>query len=194
MPRKARIAELKAPGKIDDLKTCKNAYKTIYADPPWRYGDWGCQGSAEPHYTKDKKGRGTMSVKQICAVPVSSITQPSGAFLWLWTTWPMLRDKAPHLVLDAWGFRWIGEIVWNKKAFGVGRWLRPQTEILILGVKGPAKLRYKDQRGYYEHKRGSHSTKPDAIRKIIERLCEPPYIELFARSAAKGWTRWGNEA
>ncbi len=33
-------------------------YKIIYADPPWKYKDSGCNGSAENHYT-------TMNIKEI---------------------------------------------------------------------------------------------------------------------------------
>lgn len=39
-------------------------YDIIYADPPWRYSDKGCSGSAEKHYP-------TMTVEEICKLPVN---------------------------------------------------------------------------------------------------------------------------
>ncbi|WP_276239967.1 MT-A70 family methyltransferase, partial [Pasteurella multocida] len=41
-------------------------YQIIYADPPWRYSDKGCNGSAENHYQ-------TMNIKDICEMPVNEI-------------------------------------------------------------------------------------------------------------------------
>jgi N6-adenosine-specific RNA methylase IME4 len=43
--------------------------------------------------------------------------------------------------------------------------------------------------------RREHSRKPDEGYEIIEAMYpELPKIELFARSARKGWAMWGNEA
>lgn len=39
-------------------------YDIIYADPPWRYSDKGCSGSAEKHYP-------TMTVEEICKLHVN---------------------------------------------------------------------------------------------------------------------------
>jgi hypothetical protein len=38
-----------------------------------------------------------------------------------------------------------------------------------------------------------HSQKPDEFYRIIERLYDGPYLELFARRARAGWTSFGNE-
>jgi N6-adenosine-specific RNA methylase IME4 len=50
--------------------------------------------------------------------------------------------------------------------------------------------------------RGKHSEKPQKLFDAIERMYpqffrkdgEPLAVELFARSARKGWTAWGNQA
>jgi len=185
--KEAFHAELPSPGVLRTIEEGAGHYRVIYADPPWNYNDKGTHGSAHPHYD-------TMTLEALCALKVATLAHESGCFLWMWTTWPMIREKAPHAVLEAWGFRWAGEIVWNKVAFGVGRWFRLQTEILVLGVRGDVKLLENDQRGYLEKRRSRHSVKPEEARAIIERLCEGPYIELFARRSAKGWDRWGDEA
>jgi hypothetical protein len=38
-----------------------------------------------------------------------------------------------------------------------------------------------------------HSGKPEEVRQRIERLFPGPYLELYARKPAPGWTCWGNE-
>lgn len=174
-------------GKIHDLDSAAGLYRCIYADPPWQYGDAGCEGAAEHEYA-------TMPIDEIKALNVAGLAHEEGAHLWMWTTWPMIRDRAPHEVLDAWGFRWVGEIAWVKPGLGVGRWLRPSTEILILAVKGDLKLLRQDQKGHLEAPRGRHSEKPKEFRQLVETLTPGPRIELFARDGFEGWSRWGNEA
>jgi len=41
--------------------------------------------------------------------------------------------------------------------------------------------------------RGAHSEKPAEFRKIIERLYDGPYLELFGRDQVDGWTVYGND-
>jgi len=186
--KKAEAGPKQMAGLVKDLSRVKGKYRCVYADPPWQYNDKGCQGSAEGHYP-------TMSAEQLADIPyVPDLGHEEGCFLWLWTTWPMIREKTPHYVLDAWGFRWVGEIVWNKVKLPAGRWLRPITEVLVLAVSGKAKLLNDAQAGYLEVARGKHSEKPKEARALIESICIGPRIELFARETAKGWDRWGLEA
>jgi N6-adenosine-specific RNA methylase IME4 len=43
--------------------------------------------------------------------------------------------------------------------------------------------------------RGEHSAKPASFREAIERMYPTlPRVELFARTAPKGWMTWGNQA
>jgi N6-adenosine-specific RNA methylase IME4 len=41
--------------------------------------------------------------------------------------------------------------------------------------------------------RREHSRKPVEVRARIERYSEGPYLEMFAREPAAGWTAWGND-
>jgi N6-adenosine-specific RNA methylase IME4 len=38
-----------------------------------------------------------------------------------------------------------------------------------------------------------HSQKPEEYARIIEKLYDGPYLELFARRKRDGWTTWGNQ-
>ena len=44
-------------------------YSIIYADPPWRYSAKKVQGAAENHYP-------TMSIEELCALPVADLAAP----------------------------------------------------------------------------------------------------------------------
>jgi N6-adenosine-specific RNA methylase IME4 len=159
---------------------------TIAADPPWAYQDAGCDGAAQAEYD-------TMTTAQIAALDVGRLAHAEGCHLWMWTTWPMIREKAPHMVLAAWGFTWRSELVWDKQRFGVGRWLRKQTEVLILATRGRLPIATQDIPDMLSVARGRHSEKPSEAMEIIERASPGPRVELFAREARAGWSAWGNE-
>lgn len=197
--KREMVAEFKAksaaeteekPGVLSKLKDGNGKFRVIYADPPWQYGDEGAPGGGvAEHYS-------TMSLAQLKALKVGDLAHEDGCHLWMWTTWPMIRDRVPHDVLEAWGFRWVGEMVWKKSGFGVGRWLRPATEILILAVKGNLKLLSdgKATNAFREFDKARHSAKPEEFYEVIEELSPGPYVELFARRERAKWMRWGNEA
>jgi len=108
-----------------------------------------------------------------------------------------LRDGWAHELLRTWGFAWKSETVWDKVKMGQGRWLRKQTEVLVLGRKG--KLRrppgWASIRDHVTWPRGTlHSEKPEIIRRLIAVASPNPMIELFARDASPFCDRWGDEA
>ena len=167
-------------------------YHIIYADPPWQYRQSKGQGVAENHYP-------TMSVKEICNLPVSSIADKNSA-LFLWTTFPQLPEA--FQVMSAWGFTYkTVAFVWVKQNksgngffFGLGYWTRSNAEICLLGVKGHPKRLSKKVHQLIISPIEQHSKKPDVTReKIIELVGDLPRVELFARQETPGWDIWGNE-
>jgi N6-adenosine-specific RNA methylase IME4 len=175
-------------GRVESLSSVYGKYGCIYADPPWSYGDSKCGGGVGAQYA-------TLDLQGICDLPVRELAHPDGCHLWMWTTWPMIRDGSPHRVVSAWGFRWVGEVVWFKgERLGVGRWLRPSTEVLILAERGKKKLLRYNQRGHLHKDKSRHSEKPGEFYKLIESLSSGPRIELFSRRSCKDWDRWGLQA
>ena len=181
---------------VNDLSSpaLEGAFRTIYLDPPWGYLDQTVRGAAANQYP-------TLSLQDLCdqfGTPLKWLANPKGAHMWLWTTWPMLRDGAPQKFLSACGFEWKSEIVWDKQSMGLGRWVRKQTEILILGVRGKQDRLREDVADLVsiKHDRGKHSAKPEAFRDLVESFSPGPYIEIFARGAEprKGWLFHGFEA
>ena len=174
--------------RLESLDDGFNTYRCIYADPPWSYRDSTCRGAARKHYS-------TMSLDELCRLPVWGLSHHAGCHLWLWCTWPKIRDGWHEKVMQAWAFEWQGQITWDKERMGLGRYLRNQTEALLFGVRKKMPLLARDQPDIVRAKRATrHSEKPDVFRKIVERISPGPRIELFARQAADGWDRWGLEA
>jgi N6-adenosine-specific RNA methylase IME4 len=76
---------------------------------------------------------------------------------------------------------------------GLGLTTRKNAEFCLLGRRGNARRNAKDVREIIMSPVREHSRKPDEARLRIERYCDGPYIELFARSQREGWDSWGNE-
>lgn len=179
--------------KIDIFNTDRK-YNIIYADPPWKYSDSGCNGACEKHYK-------TMTVNEICNLPVQNIADKD-CILFMWTTYPMLKESLK--VMKAWGFtyktiafQWLKQ---NKSGkgfyFGLGRWTRGNTEPCLLATKGkPYKfVQSKAISQLIEYPLTRHSAKPPIVRnKIIELMGDLKRIELFARQTVDNWDCWGDE-
>jgi N6-adenosine-specific RNA methylase IME4 len=159
-------------------------YRTILADPPWgtknQLGGYG----AIRHYP-------LMSMREICALPVGRLAADD-AHLWLWVTNSDIFETGPA-VMAAWGFSYRSCLTWIKPRFGLGNYLRNQTEHLLLGVRGRAPVLFKGQGTWTYAPLQDHSHKPEEQYAIIERCSPGPYLELFARRRQPGWDAWGNE-
>jgi N6-adenosine-specific RNA methylase IME4 len=169
-------------------------YKIICADPPWTYRVWSAKGghkSASAHYK-------TMSIKDICKLPVSSIADKD-CVLFLWATYPNL--PAAFDVIKAWGFEyktaaftWVKVCKKGNPTMGLGYWTRSNAELCLLATKGKIKRVSKSVRQVILERSLRHSQKPsDARHRIVELLGDLPRIELFARERFFGWDSWGNE-
>lgn len=170
-------------------------YNIILADPPWSYRVWSKKGTgrcAENHYP-------TMSMKDICALPVADISAKDSV-LFLWVTFPNLNEC--FQVIDAWGFKYCTvAFVWvkrNKKSpnyfMGLGYYTRSNAEICLIATKGHPKRVSKSVRQIIDSPIEAHSKKPDETRdRIVTLMGDLPRIELFARQKTSGWDVWGNE-
>lgn len=161
-------------------------FATIVADPPWQYDNKATRGAAEDHYP-------TMSIEELCALPVSEWTAEQ-AHLYLWTTNGFLRESFE--VLDAWGFTYKTTLVWVKPQIGMGNYFRSSAEYVLFGVKGKLRTRDCNQRNWFEAPRTRHSAKPGLFFDLVEKVSYPPYLEMFARQRRLNpeWDFWGNEA
>ena len=186
---------------LDRLVIPHGGFRTIVADPPWKYGPWGknsgkgCRGDFSGR--KDvivEMPYPTMTVQDIGALNVSDCAADD-CDLYLWTTQKYLPDA--FKVLAAWGFKYCQTLTWCKTPRGTGQGglFCPTTEFLILGRKGkmPKKPRIDSTWWNVKRPHNSHSTKPEFFQDLIETVSDGPRLELFARRPRDGWTVWGNE-
>lgn len=176
----------------------RRRFVTILADPPWQFKNR--TGKIAPEYKRLSR-YGTMSLEAICELPVDKIARER-AHLYLWVPNAILPYGLQ--VMEAWGFTYKSNIVWQKirkdggpDGRGVGFYFRNVTELLLFGVRGrnvrtlqPAR----SQVNLIATRKQEHSRKPDEQYTIIESCSEGPYLELFARGRRKRWTCWGKEA
>lgn len=167
----------------DDLSKVTAKFGCIYADPPWQYGNQSTRASTDNHYS-------TMSLDEIAALPVPELAAEK-CHLHLWTTESFLEDAIA--LLRGWGFERKSGFIWVKPQLGIGNYWRCSHEIMLLGVKGGLTFPPTNIKSWIEHDRTKHSSKPEAVRKLIEQVSPGPYLELFGRKAVHGWTVWGNE-
>lgn len=173
-------------------------YATVYADPPWRFQNR--TGKVAPEHKRLNRYE-TMSVDEIMKLPVNSIIEDK-AHLYLWVPNALLPEGLK--VMEAWGFQYKGNIIWEKvrkdgepDGRGVGFYFRNVTEILLFGIKGEKNRTLapaRSQVNIIRTQKREHSRKPDEIIPIIERCSRGPFIELFARGDREGWDMWGDQA
>jgi len=167
----------------------KGKYRVIYADPPWSYGDersGGSHGGAVDHYN-------TMNIADIKAMPVNELTEDN-AVLFLWGTAPLLPEALE--LIEAWGFKYKTNFVWDKIKHNMGHYNSVRHELLLIATKGsctPDNIQLFDSVQTIERS-SRHSEKPEEFRNIIETLYTyGNKLELFARKAIEGWEVFGNE-
>jgi len=202
LPTRTEVLRRVAEKKREDQKNQtipvlpKNKYQLIYADPPWMYDvdlSSGATRSPENNYP-------VMDLEALVKFgdKVKEISNKD-CVLFMWITAPKLNWMNP--VLEAWGFEYKTNLIWDKIKPNMGHYSSVRHEILIIAGKGNCAptcdgktIQSVDSVQSIE-KSVRHSEKPIEFRKIIEKLY-PTHkkIELFARGdAPKGWAFWGNE-
>jgi len=134
----------KNPVKLKNFKNFVNIYDKkhkgkfdlIYADPPWDYPG--------PVYQKSRSGSthksyDTMTIHDICKVPVKEISKENSVLL-MWTT--AFHQENAFKVFKAWGYTYVTIwLVWVKSYengphtyLGCGTYNRQGAEFILVGV------------------------------------------------------------
>ncbi len=179
------------------LPTVDGGFQTLLADPPWRFTNR--TGKVAPEHRRLDR-YSTMTLADICAIPVEDVAAKN-AHLYLWVPNALMPEGLQ--VMQAWGFRYVSNIVWAKRrkdggpdGRGVGFYFRNVTELLLFGVRGSMRTLApaRSQVNMIETRKREHSRKPDEQYELIESCSPGPRLELFARHPAPGWTAWGDES
>ena len=182
---------------ISPIPAIEGGFKTVLADPPWRFANR--TGKVAPEHRRLDR-YGTMDLEEIKALPVEAATAKN-AHLYLWVPNALLLEGIE--VLEAWGFRYVSNVIWAKRrkdggpdGRGVGFYFRNVTEPILFGVKGSMRTLApaRSTVNMIETRKREHSRKPDEQYDLIESCSPGPYLEMFARYTRPGWTSWGNES
>ena len=158
-------------------------YKTILADPPWKYGKGFGYGAGE-YYP-------LMEIDKIIELNIGNRLADKNCHLYLWCPNSMLQEGIN--VMEAWGFKFKTVLTWVKHRSIFGYYFKGQSEQLLFGVKGKLPPQDRHQVTIINGKVRCHSQKPDEQYDVIEKVSPSPRIELFARQKRDGWDAWGNE-
>ena len=185
---------------IEDFQqyTIGKKYKTIYADPPWQFQNR--TGKVAPEHKRLSR-YSTMQLEEIKALPVSKVADEK-CHLYLWVPNALLPEGLE--VMQAWGFEYKTNIIWEKirkdgmpDGRDVGFYFRNVTEILLFGIRGDKNRTLDPGRSQVNLIRSikrEHSRKPDEFVNLIERCSSAPFLEIFARGDRAGWDMWGDQA
>lgn len=172
-------------------------FRTILADPPWRFANR--TGKVAPEHRRLDR-YSTMSLDEIKQMKIKEISSLN-AHLYLWVPNALLPEGLE--VMKAWGFRYVSNIVWAKRrkdggpdGRGVGFYFRNVSELILFGVRGSMRTLApaRSQVNMIETRKREHSRKPDEQYDLIEACSPGPFLELFARYPRSGWVAWGDEA
>lgn len=192
-----RPAPLRLQAPPPALPRIDGGWRTVLADPPWRFTNR--TGKVAPEHRRLDR-YSTLDLDSICALPVATVAAPD-AHLYLWVPNALLPEGLR--VMEAWGFRYVSNLIWAKRrkdggpdGRGVGFYFRNVTEPILFGVRGSMRTLppARSQVNMIESRKREHSRKPDEQYELIERCSPGPYLELFARHPRPGWVVWGDEA
>lgn len=168
--------------------------RVILADPPWYFKNFSARGEEKNPISQYS----CMDLDEIQALPVAELADPNGCALFMWATAPMLPQALDTML--CWGFKFKSAGAWAKQSptgkkwnFGTGYCYRSAAEFYLLGTMGKPKVRSRSVRNLIVAPVREHSRKPDQMRADVELLFKGPYVELFARESAPGWSSWGND-
>ncbi len=113
------------------------SYKTILADPPWRFSNR--TGKMAPEHKRLSR-YSTMTLEEIMELPVAQVAEPR-AHLYLWVPNALILEGME--VMRRWGFTYKTNLVWYKvrkdggpDGRGVGFYFRNVTELVLFGIRG----------------------------------------------------------
>lgn len=188
-----------------DLEPSRS-FKVISADPGTAFATRSAKGETS---RSPQKKYTTMTDEELMAMPVAALASRH-AYLFYWTTGPLLAAARHAPIMRAWGFEptaiafvWIklnkGEdaalFLQERHSFwmGGGFTTRKNAEFCILGRRGsPPERKSKAIRELIFEPRREHSRKPEQSYQRIEQYADGPYLDLFAGAPRPRWASWGD--
>lgn len=171
-------------------------YRTIVADPPWRFANKSGKGAPQHRRLYQYP---TMPLEQIAALgPQVLELAAQGCHLYLWVPTALLLDGLK--VMASWGFDYKTSLYWHKVTRTgtsdrscMGFYYRNVVEPCLFGILDNQRTNHRNVANLFADQKTGHSVKPASFFSMVERQSEGPRLEMFARSTRLGWDSWGNE-
>lgn len=171
---------------------------TVVWDPPWyEQGGGQIKRGADRHYPLVK----THDLPGVIRSCEHWDRLADDAHGYMWVTNNFLPDGL--WLLEQLGFRYVTNLVWAKRQFGLGQYFRGQHELVLFGVRGrhiPTEGTWSTLLGgdlidhpRDEHGARIHSRKPVELHELVEQASPGKWLEMFAREQRPGWLTFGNE-
>lgn len=158
-------------------------FKTVLADPPWQFQNR--TGKVAPEHKRLSR-YGTLTLDDIKALPVAEAAADT-AHLYLWVPNALLPDGLA--VMQAWGFQYKSNIIWQKirkdggpDGRGVGFYFRNVTEVLLFGTRGKNARTLqagRTQVNIMNTRKREHSRKPDEQYPLITSCSPGPILRCL---------------
>lgn len=171
----AQKEQIKTLTKLDGL------YDVIVIDPPWEI-----KGNYDPDSRRATPDYPMMSYAEIADIKLPT---SDNCILWLWITNLDLHEGF-HLI-EKWGFEYKNTLTWAKDKFGLGVWMRGQTEHCLLAVKGKPLFTGESISTLLNAPSIGHSIKPDAFYELVDKCCYGRKLDYFGGKERDGWDRYG---
>ncbi len=190
--------QIKEANKLPTPDLPKGKWQVLYIDPPWAY-DVDLSEGATRSPTNNYPVMELEELKKF-GEKVKEVSHKD-CTLFMWITAPKLNWL--NDVLEAFGFEYKTNLIWDKVKPNMGHYSSVRHEILIIAGKGKCAptcdgktIQSVDSVQSIENS-ARHSEKPLEFMDIIDRLypdCKK--LEMFARNKEqrKNWTYWGQEA
>ncbi len=154
--------------RVDKLLEQGKRFACVYADLPWLIGH-----DNEPFVTAFSQ------------LPVHQLVEEH-AHLHLWATDHSIF--AAKKVMENWGFKFKSCLVClNSEGLPGNYWVEAH-EYLLLGTRGGLPLMEQTLNSWMRSDRDQAGRASECVRELIERVSPGPYLDLFGRQRAKGWT------
>jgi len=171
----AQKEQIKTLTKLDGL------YDVIVIDPPWEI-----KGDYDPDSRRATPDYPMMNYTEIADIKLPA---SDNCILWLWVTNLDLHEGF-HLV-ERWGFEYKNILTWAKDKFGLGVWMRGQTEHCLLAVKGKPLFTGESISTLLGAPTSGHSIKPVAFYELVDKCCYGRKLDYFGGNERNGWDRYG---
>jgi N6-adenosine-specific RNA methylase IME4 len=194
---KQEIQASQKRGVISGTAELEGMFRVWLVDFPWKYNQAEPSGvSAQSRYPGMTVDEGIAMADQVRAHAMKN------AVAFFWVTAPFVYYASdgispdPYRIITSWGFEPKTGAVWDKVKHNFGHYFSVRHEHLIVATRGvctPDRPTPMFDSVFTEQASDVHSQKPEMVAKMVERLYDGPYVELFARDQREGWTCWGNQ-